>query len=150
MCAIALYVYYPTNENRIRRVISKSEKAIASEDIDKLMGLISYNYSDNYGNSYLKLKKTFETAFSRFDDINIERNIIKISDKDSLAEAELLIRVLASDPSASPESENARSYIIGDALDPVKVRIFLKKSPYKWLIIKAEGVFKDKKYYHAM
>lgn len=134
LCTIIIYVFYPTDENRIRKIINNSEKAIISEDVDKLMGFISYNYMDDYGNGYLKLKKTFLTVFKRLNDIDIERNIIKISVKDKLAEAELLIRVLAS------EGEE-RGYIIGNAVNAKTIKVFFEKSPYKWLITKVEGVF---------
>lgn len=143
LCTIIIYVFYPTDENRIRKIINNSEKAIISEDVDKLMGFISYNYMDDYGNGYLKLKKTFQTTFKHLNDIDIEKNIIKISVKDKLAEAELLIRVLASRPGGSPvATENEeRGYIIGNAVNAKTIKVFFEKSPYKWLITKVEGVF---------
>ncbi len=134
LCAIVVYTLYPTDEKRIRKIINKSEKAIISEDVDKLMEFISYNYRDDYGNGYLQLKKTFQTAFKHLNNIDIERNIIKISVKDTLAEAELSIRVLAS------EGEE-RGYIIGDAGNAKTIKVFFEKSPYKWLITKVDGVF---------
>ena len=141
ICVSAIYIFYPTDENRIRKIISNSEKAFISEDADRLMEFISYNYMDDYGNSYLKLKKTLQFAFKQMDNIDIERNIIKISIDGSLAEAELSVRVLAS-------MGEERGYIIGDAGEAREIKVFFGKPTNKWLITKVEGEFdKDGLYY---
>ncbi len=138
MCAAAVYWFYPTDENRIRKIIRKSERAIIAEDIDGLMDSISYNYTDDYGNSYLTLKRRFVTVFKRLSDIDIERNIIRISVADKRAETELEVRVIASSP--SDPSKSAREYIIGDAGRAQTIKVFLEKSPHKWLITGVGGV----------
>lgn len=132
--AVVVYIFYPTDEKRVRKIISNSEEAIISEDIDRLMEFVSYNYRDDYGNSYLLLKKRMQSVFGHLDDIKIERNIVKISVKDSDAEAELSVRVSVS------EGED-RVYIIGDAGMAQTIKVFFKKSPYKWLITEVEGMF---------
>ncbi len=138
--AVVVYIFYPTDEKRVRKIISNSEEAIISEDIDRLMELVSYNYIDDYGNSYLMLKKRMQSVFGRLDDIEIERSIIKISVKDSDAEAELSVRVSVS------EGED-RVYIIGDAGMAQTIKVFFKKSPYKWLITEVEGMFNAEMHY---
>ncbi len=141
LCAIIVYVFYPTDKNRIRRVIGNCEKAVVAEDIDKLMGFISYNYRDKYGNGYLKLKKTLQTVFRRLDSIDIERNIKGISVNDKLAEAEISIRVLVSRHGGSPvATKNEKEYIIGDAGNSRTIKVFFEKTSYKWLITKVDGV----------
>ncbi|MEE8329653.1 MAG: hypothetical protein V3R54_06965 [Thermodesulfovibrionia bacterium] len=143
LSAIIVYVFYPTDKNRIRKVIGNCEEAVVAEDIDKLMKFISYNYRDEYGNGYLKLKKTLQTVFRRLDSIYIERNIKGISVNDKLAEAELSIRVLVSRPGGSPvATENdEKRYIIGDAGNSRTIKVFFEKTSYKWLITKVDGVF---------
>ena len=138
--AVVIYIFYPTDEKRVRKIISNSEEAIISEDIDKLMEFVSYNYKDDYGNSYLLLKKRMQSVFGRLDDLEIERNIIKISVKNSDAEAELSVRVSVS------EGED-RVYIIGDAGMAQTIKVFFKKSPYKWLITEVEGMFNAEMHY---
>ena len=134
LCAAAVYIFYPTDEKRIIRVINNSEDAIVEKNIDKLMEYVSYNYRDDYGASYIQIKKILQTVLSRLNDIKIERTITKISLRENFAEAELDVRVIAS------EGEN-RGYIIGDAGQAAAIKIFFEKSSYKWLIIKVEGVF---------
>lgn len=134
LCLISIYVLYPTDERRIIRIINNSEDAIVEKNIDKLMEYVSYNYRDDYGSSYIQIKKILQTVLSRLNDIKIERTITKISLRENFAEAELDVRVIAS------EGEN-RGYIIGDAGQAAAIKIFFEKSSYKWLIIKVEGVF---------
>lgn len=138
--AVIVYIFYPTDEKRVRKIISNSEEAIISEDIDRLMEFVSYNYRDDYGNSYLLLKKRMQSVFGRLDDLEIESNIVKISVKDSDAEAELSVRVSVS------EGED-RVYIIGDAGMAQTIKVFFKKSPHKWLITEVEGIFNAEMYY---
>ena len=134
LCLISIYILYPTDEKRIISVINKSEDAVADKNIDKLMEYVSYNYRDDYGSSYIQIKKILQTVLSRLNDIKIERNITKISVRENFAGAELDVRVIAS------EGEH-RGYIIGDAGQAVAIKIFFEKSSYKWLITKVEGVF---------
>lgn len=136
LCVVVIYIFYPTDEKRIRRVINNSEEAIVSEDINKLMEFISYNYRDDYGNGYLQIKKTMQAAFKRLNDIEVERDIIKISVNESFAETELSVRVIASE-------NKDRGYIIGDAGNPATIKVFFEKSPHKWLITKVKGVFNE-------
>ena len=133
LCLISIYVLYPTDERRIIRIINNSEDAVAEKNIDKLMEYVSYNYRDDYGSSYIQIKKILQTVLSRLNDIKIERTITKISVRENFAEAELDVRVIAS------EGKN-RGYIIGDAGQAAAIKIFFEKSSYKWLIIKVEGV----------
>lgn len=131
---IFLFVLYPTDEKRIRNILNYSEKAIVSEDVEKLMEFVSYNYRDDHGNGYIQIKKIMQTAFKRLNDIEIERNIIKLSVEEDYAEAELSVRVSAS------EGEE-RGYIIGDIEKTKTIRVFFEKLPHKWLITKVDGVF---------
>jgi hypothetical protein len=126
-------VFYPTDEKRIRGVINSAEKAIVSEDIDELMEVVSFNYKDDYGNSYLQIKKTMEMVFKHLNNIEIEKNIIKISVKEDNAEAELSTRVSAFD-------DEEKGYVIGDAGKAETIKVFFEKSPHKWLITKVEGL----------
>lgn len=129
-----VFVLYPTDEKRIKRVIAGSEEALLKEDIDGLFEHISYNYRDDRGNSYLVLKKRMETVFKRLDDIEIERNILTITVQDKTAVAELNVRVVALEGAS-------REYIIGDAVTWQRIKVNFEKSPYKWKIVKVSGLF---------
>ena len=118
------------------RVIQESGEAVLLEDIDKLMGFISYNYRDKYDNGYIQIKEIASNVFKRLSDIEIEKDIIKISTGEDTAEALLSVRVIAS------ESEE-RGYIIGDAGRAETIKLFFEKSPHNWLITAVEGLFEQ-------
>jgi hypothetical protein len=140
LCAVSVYFYYPSDENRIRKVIRNCEKAAVTEDIDGLMDSFSYNYIDDYGNGYLKLKKRFEAAFKRLDNIEIEKNLRGITIDESEAQAELQIRVIASSSSGRGGKGQDKKYIIGYPEDTETIRISFAKSAHKWLITGFEGL----------
>lgn len=135
---IAVYIFYPTDENRIRKIIISSEEAVISENIDGFMKAVSFNYSDDYGNNYLLLKKRMQSAFKSLDNIKIESSIDRISVMDDNAEAELSFRVSVSPGVESATGGEEREYIIGDAGKPQTVVVYFSKSPYAWLIIKVD------------
>jgi hypothetical protein len=125
---------YPNDEKRIIKIIHKSQEAVILEDIDKLMGFISYNYQDKYNNGYIQIKEITSNVFKRLNDIEIEKNIEKISTAENTAEAVLSVRVIASDA-------EDRGYILGDAARAETIKLFFEKSPHTWMITSVEGVF---------
>ncbi|UCF87029.1 MAG: hypothetical protein JSV71_05990 [Nitrospiraceae bacterium] len=137
---VAVYLLFPTDENRIRKTIRKSEQAFTSEDVERIMELVSYNYSDAFGNNYLRLKKALQTVFKRLDDIDIKKTIRGITIEGKRAETELDVRVIASPSSRAGRSEYDRGYILGDAGEAVRIKVFFEKPSYTWLITGVEGI----------
>lgn len=127
--AIGFFYFYPSDEKRLKNVISDCEEAIAAEDIDRLMAAVSYNYKDDEGNGYIQIKEIMTAVFKHLDDIEIEREIARISVSEDNGEAELSLRVVAS-------AGEERGYVIGDAAKYEGVKVFFEKSPYKWLVTK--------------
>jgi len=132
--AAVLFIFYPTDEKRIKRVIAGSEEALLKKDVDGLFEYISYNYRDDYGSTYLILKKRMQIEFKRLNDIEIEKNLLRITVQEQSAEAELNVRVIASEGAS-------REYIIGDAVNWQRIKVYFEKSHYKWQIIKVAGLF---------
>ncbi len=130
---IIIVVFYPTEKSRIKKVINKSARAIRKEDVKGLMENISYNYTDDYGNNYLLLKKRMQMIFKRFDDIEIEKEFNEILVDGKNAEVMIIARVIATD-------DTERGYIIGDAIDPETIKVYLEKIPYIWRIRKVDLV----------
>ena len=54
---IIVIVVFPSDNKRIRKAISTREQAVINGNVEALMSLISFNYADDYGDSYLTLKK---------------------------------------------------------------------------------------------
>lgn len=128
----------PTDEKRIRKVIHSTKKAITGEDLEMMMDHISFNYSDEHGGSYLRLKKRAEAAFKRYDSFDITVDIMNIRVEDEKSKAWLKVSVIASEG-------DDRGYFIGDAGGAEDFNVYLEKSPYEWKIIKMESVVKQAK-----
>ncbi len=133
ICPLIVYVLWPSDVSRIKKLFKQGAKAIESEKIDDLMSKVSFNYSDEYGLTYLYLKEGIEKVFIQMDDFIIEYEIIKIEVNDKTANAELDVRVIAS-------YGQDTGYIIGDAAEPANVIFTLEKVRTKWLVNKTRGI----------
>jgi hypothetical protein len=133
-CATAIFVYYPTDRKRIKGVIESCQEAIEDKDLEKLMEHISYNYSDDHGGSYLIVKRRMEYIFKSLNDIQIEKDLINLSVNGTYAEAKFMVRVMAS-------RGDTRGYILGDAVNREKIKVYFEKTGYEWKVIKTEGIF---------
>ena len=131
---ICILIFSPTDKKRIWKVIVASEKTIIDEDIDGLMEGISFNYRDEYGGTYLLIKRRMETVFKRLDNIDTEIQLVKISVDKKQAEADINVRVTAS-------QGEGRSYIAGDPANWQNMKIYLEKLRYKWEVISVKGLF---------
>ena len=59
---IIAIVLFPSEKKRIKKVIRTCEQAVINENSEALMSLISFNYLDDYGGSYLTLKKDLKDS----------------------------------------------------------------------------------------
>ena len=132
---LLVYILYPTDKKRIKKVIENSRQAVIAEDIDRLMDVVSFNYRDSYGGTYLLLKKRVETAFHRYDDFEATADVMGVSIEGTQAEASVRMSVIASDADGSN-----RGYLIGDAEGARDVKIMLDKSRYVWKVIQVEDI----------
>jgi hypothetical protein len=102
------------------------------KDISGLMENISFNYSDDYGGSYLLLKKRLEKLLNRFSDFEITADVMGMEIDENRAEADLKVSVIAS-------KGEERGYLIGDAGGVQDMKVSFEKSPaLQWKIIKVE------------
>jgi hypothetical protein len=130
---VAVVVFFPTEQKRIRKVITGAAEAVMREDVDGLMEHISFNYRDAHGGSYLLVGKRAEAAFRRYDSLDVTADIVNMDVEESRAEVYLKVTIIASQ---GPD----RGYILGDAEKARDVKIGLEKSAYEWKIINAEGI----------
>ncbi len=128
---LALYLLWPTDESRIRKLFKEGARAVESRDLDGVMAEVSFNYRDEYGMTYLYLKETLKREFQRLSDISVESGAPKIQVGEDRATAELDVRVIATEG-------NETGYFIGDARAPLHLRFTLEKERAKWQIVKTE------------
>lgn len=130
---LLVYFFWPSEENRIRRLFRDGAAAVEAENIDSVMTSISFNYQDEYGMSYLTIKKGMEDIFKRWHDISVSYRIIDVQINGNRASAELELGVTAA------FGEGA-VYVLGDAGQPAAVKFSLEKERMKWYVTKTEGL----------
>ncbi|MDQ7786196.1 MAG: hypothetical protein RDU01_01165 [Thermodesulfovibrionales bacterium] len=130
---VILYFLWPSDESRIKKIFREGARAIEQENIEEVMGKVSFNYRDDYGLSYLYIKEGMERVFHKMSDIKIEYENLNIVVKEKTATAEVDVRVVATIGSET-------GYIIGDLPNPVHMKFTLEKERTKWLVTKLEGL----------
>jgi hypothetical protein len=130
---VIVYFLWPSDESRIKKLFREGARAVEQENIDDVMAKVSFNYTDEYGLTYLYLKEAMVRAFQRMDNIKVEYEIIRIDIRDTAATVELDIRVIASHGSDT-------GYAVGDAARPAHMTFLLDKERTTWLVISTKGL----------
>ncbi len=130
---VLIYLLWPSDESRIRKVFREGAKAAEGKKLDEVMSHVSFNYSDAHGLTYLFLKEGFDRIFKELDGINVDYEIRNIEIKEDSATAEVDLRVIAR------RGQDA-GYVAGDAAKPLHMKFFLEKERTKWLVVKTEGL----------
>ena len=135
---VAVYLLWPSDEARIRKLVKNEVLAIEAEDIQAVMKGISYNYSDDKGLSYLLIKRLLEREFQRLSNIKINYSdlLIEVRDDDTAtAVMDLHVTSGITGGGTGGGTEAAPRYVIGDAEAPVVLNLALKKEGTgKWTI----------------
>jgi len=130
---LAVYLLWPSDESRIKKVFREGARSIEKKDLEGVMGKVSFNYSDDYGLTYLYIKQSMKNVFQQMNDIGIEYENLKVTIADTGATAEMDVRVIAT-------SGNDTGYIVGDLAKPAHLKFTLGKERTNWLITKTEGI----------
>jgi hypothetical protein len=130
---VIIYILWPSDESRIKKLFRDGAKSIEEEDIDAVMSKVSYNYRDEYGLTYLYIKEHMKSIFQRMSGIQIEYENLDIKVDNKAATTEMDVRVIAT---AGGET----GYIVGDLPNPVHLKFSLEKERIKWLVTKTEGL----------
>lgn len=126
-----IWILFPSDETRIKTLITESVAALEREDIDGVMGHIAFGYQDEYGMSYVLLKKNLERQFQLYSDIQVDYEDLMVEVREEGATASMSVLVLAT-------FNGQRGYIIGDLKEAARLVLELVKNPAKkWLITKA-------------
>jgi hypothetical protein len=133
VAGLIFFLFFPSDESRIKKLITEGSQAIEKKDIEALMSKVSYNYRDDYGFTYLYIRESMKTVFQRMEDIKIEYENVKIVVQDKTAEADMDVRIIAT-------IGNETGYILGDMPNPVHLRFALEKERTKWLVTKTDGL----------
>lgn len=130
---VIIYLLWPSDEARVRKLIKQGAAAIEKEDLDRVMSLVSFNYRDDYGLTYILIRKVFEEQFRAMSDIKIEYENLKVQAAGEKATADLDLRVIAT-------IGNNTGYIFGDLRQAAHLKLSLEKEHARWHATKAEGL----------
>jgi hypothetical protein len=130
---IIIYFLWPSDESRIKKLFKEGAGAMEQEDIDKVMAKVSYNYSDEYGLTYLYLKESLKRVLQQMKDIKIEYENMQVKINEEKATADMDVRIIAT-------IGNDTGYILGDLPKPAHLTFTLEKERTKWLITRTEGL----------
>lgn len=130
---VILYLLWPSDENRIKKLFKEGSAAIEKEDLNAVMSKVSFNYQDEYGFNYLYIKDMMKYVFKQMNDIKVEYENLKINVTDKTATADMDLMVLAT-------ISGNTGYILGDLAKPAHLKFTLEKERSKWSVIKSEGL----------
>ena len=130
--AAALFVLWPTDTGRIRKLIKEGAGAVESRDREGVMEKVSFNYRDDHGMTYLSLREVVKRELQRLSEISIEYENLEIRVSGDTATAQLDLRVIAA-------SGNEKGYLIGDIKSPARLKLILDKEHTKWRVVRIEG-----------
>jgi len=130
---IIVYFLWPSDEARIRKLFREGTKAIEDKKVDDVMKKVSFNYSDDYGFTYLYIREGMERMFQTLDNVKIDYSIKKLEIKENTAAAELEVRVVA-------HRGNDAGYIVGSLDKPAQMRFVLDKERGNWHVSRTEGL----------
>ncbi|MEC4684890.1 MAG: hypothetical protein VST71_04050 [Nitrospirota bacterium] len=127
---LAIYLLLPSDAKRIRKLVGEGREAAVQKDLSGVMSLVSYNYRDRYGFSYLYLKETLKRIFKDYDSIEIDlkRLRVDVDPEDGKATAKFLLKAVGI-------KNNDREYILGTEEVYESVFLTLKKERMKWRVV---------------
>jgi hypothetical protein len=130
---VILYLLWPSDESRIKKLFKEGSAAIEKEDLEAVMSKVSFNYQDEYSFNYLYIKEMMKHVFQQMSDIKVEYENLKINVTDKTATAEMDVMVLAT-------ISGNTGYVLGDLAKPAHLKFTLEKERSKWSVIKTEGL----------
>jgi hypothetical protein len=130
---IIIYLLFPSDESRIKKLFKEGSKAIERKDLDAVMSKVSFNYHDEYDMNYLTIKESMKSLFRQMSAIKIEYENLKIKVNKNTAIADADVSIIAT-------VGNETGYVFGDPAKPFHLTFALDKERVKWLVTKTEGL----------
>jgi len=134
---VVLYLLWPTEEARIRKLVREAARAAEAGDVEGVMSKVSFSYQDEHGLSYAVIKRNLGEKFKLFSDIEVEyENLrVEVDEEGKEAEAAMDLRMIAT------AGDNDRGYVLGDVENPARLKLRLRKGGplNKWLVVSASG-----------
>ncbi|UCD71569.1 MAG: hypothetical protein JSW70_00860 [Syntrophobacterales bacterium] len=139
--ALALLIYLIlvrplliSEEARIRKGVKEGVQAIENKDLGKCLRHVSLHYKDEYGLTYLGVKKLLTQIFYEFDAFEIDLRNLRIT---------LLDKGVASatfDLKVKVNYGGQRIYLLGSGGFSNRIKMSFNKERGRWKVTQVEGV----------
>ncbi len=129
------FVFALNPEGKIRTHLQKASSAVEAEDPEAVIFLVSTEYRDERGFTYLVLKRLLRDAFTEFDDFEVEMGTAAITlpaDGEERAKAAVPVRVFVT-------LEGRKGILVGTLDEPAHLEIFFVKKPWGWFVSEIRG-----------
>ena len=133
LAPIILYLVWPSDEARIKKMLKEGIRALEQEDLADVMSKVSFNYRDDYGLTYFYIKEYMKRIFQQMDEIKVDYENLRIEVYEKTASAEMDVRVVA-------QFGTDKGYVFGDYPNPEHLTLTLQKERTKWYVIKTKGL----------
>lgn len=123
-----------SEEARIRKGVKEGVQAIEAKDLGKCLRHVSLHYKDDYGLTYLGVKRLLTQIFQEFDAFEIDlRNLrVTLLDKETAS--------VAFDLKVKVSYGGQRVYLLGSEDFSNRVKMSFIKEGGRWKVTQVEGV----------
>ncbi len=90
---IIIRIFFPSEENRILRLIEKGRVAVEREDISTCSEILNRDYLDSWGNDYWRILRYLMGNFRVYDNIKVHLLFRKVILREPFAQCSLHVRV---------------------------------------------------------
>jgi hypothetical protein len=123
-----------SDEARIKRGVKDGVRAIEDKDLGKCMSYVSLHYKDEYGLTYLGVKRLLSRIFQEFEAFEIDLGNLQIILHDkgtAFATFDLKVRVIYG---------GQKAYLLGSVDVANRIKMSFAKEGGRWRVTQVEGV----------
>jgi len=123
-----------SEEDRIRKGVKEGIQAIEAKDLRRCLRHVSLHYKDEYGLTYLTVKRLLTQVFQEFDAFEIDLRKLRITVLDKgVASATFDLKVTVS-------YGGQRAYLLGSKDSSNRIEMSFIKEGGRWKVNQVEGV----------
>jgi len=123
-----------SDEARIKKGVKEGVRAIEGKDLEKCMRDVSLHYKDEYGLTYLGVKRLLNRIFQEFDAFEIDLGnlrIILLDKGTAFATFDLKVKVIY---------RRQQAYLLGSGDFANRIKMSFAKEGGRWRVTQVEGV----------
>jgi hypothetical protein len=128
------FMLWPQNSERsIRKLLGKCAASIENRSIEGALSGVSFAYRDEFGLSYLVLKRLFEKAFARMSELDVQYAVTDVRVLKDSATVGLEVAV-------SAFVEGQTQYVLGSPHNREQMILKLAREELGWRVVSSSGM----------